>query len=216
MLLCTDNNECATNNGGCADICHNTAGSFTCSCHPGYHLSGKNCYSKSEIIGYRKCMAIQLSLLLLPFYNDIHIFIYDSWLCLYIYISLLDINECSLNTDQCTQVCADTDGSYYCKCNNGYLLAADGYTCNGKHKTFFRNPIGALNTSCTWAYLSISIQIHQHDCVCSFQINVNVTQTMEDVKAPVLIQQEAIDVHVVLVMYWHQINTVAMVWYYNS
>ena len=43
LMLCysyvTDINECATNNGGCAQICNNTAGSHQCSCGPGYTLN---------------------------------------------------------------------------------------------------------------------------------------------------------------------------------
>uniref|UniRef100_A0A1X7V6P7 EGF-like domain-containing protein n=1 Tax=Amphimedon queenslandica TaxID=400682 RepID=A0A1X7V6P7_AMPQE len=38
-------NECLVSNGGCAQNCHNTIGSFTCSCNAGYALSsnGKGC-----------------------------------------------------------------------------------------------------------------------------------------------------------------------------
>ena len=32
-------NECATNNGGCAHICTDTEGSFTCSCRSGFELA---------------------------------------------------------------------------------------------------------------------------------------------------------------------------------
>ena len=45
--------------------------------------------------------------------------------------SLLDIDECALGTDTCSQICRDTDGSYRCECNSGYALDADGRTCNG-------------------------------------------------------------------------------------
>jgi hypothetical protein len=34
-----DFNECVTNNGGCSHYCHNTIGSFYCSCPPGMILS---------------------------------------------------------------------------------------------------------------------------------------------------------------------------------
>ena len=34
----SDVNECLTNNGGCAQICNNTIGSFRCSCNSGYSL----------------------------------------------------------------------------------------------------------------------------------------------------------------------------------
>ena len=44
-LTATDINECNSNNGGCAQNCHNTAGSYNCSCNNGYYLAGngKNC-----------------------------------------------------------------------------------------------------------------------------------------------------------------------------
>ena len=34
----TDVNECATQNGGCHHNCHNTVGSYHCSCNDGYTL----------------------------------------------------------------------------------------------------------------------------------------------------------------------------------
>eukprot|EP00731_Ephydatia_muelleri_P016393 Em0009g817a len=45
---CADNNECSPNGGKgpCAQICTNTAGSFTCSCNVGYTPSGYNCNGK--------------------------------------------------------------------------------------------------------------------------------------------------------------------------
>ena len=37
--ICTiDVNECDSNNGGCADVCENHNGSFTCSCSTGYEF----------------------------------------------------------------------------------------------------------------------------------------------------------------------------------
>ncbi|XP_078621276.1 uncharacterized protein LOC144887750 [Branchiostoma floridae x Branchiostoma japonicum] len=36
---CNEINECETNNGGCAQICTNTIGSFQCSCQDGFSLS---------------------------------------------------------------------------------------------------------------------------------------------------------------------------------
>jgi len=45
----TDINECATNNGGCADeaSCTNIEGGFTCSCSPGFTGDGFICTGKS-------------------------------------------------------------------------------------------------------------------------------------------------------------------------
>ena len=44
----TDDDECATNNGGCDHYCTNTIGSFVCSCYPGYTLDGdgRTCLGK--------------------------------------------------------------------------------------------------------------------------------------------------------------------------
>jgi len=41
----TDIDECAVNNGGCQHECHNTIGSYSCSCHNGYslHENGHDC-----------------------------------------------------------------------------------------------------------------------------------------------------------------------------
>ena len=45
MGLLLDLDECAVNNGGCAQICSNTEGSFTCSCNPESTLAsnGRDC-----------------------------------------------------------------------------------------------------------------------------------------------------------------------------
>ena len=44
----SDVNECLSNNGGCAQICTNTVGSFTCSCNTGYSLGAdtRSCVGK--------------------------------------------------------------------------------------------------------------------------------------------------------------------------
>ena len=42
-----------------------------------------------------------------------------------------DIDECSDGTDDCSQTCTNTVGSFICGCNSGYELDSDGLTCNG-------------------------------------------------------------------------------------
>ena len=46
-----DMDECATNNGGCSAgaSCINSAGSFTCTCLPGYSGDGFTCTGKSSL-----------------------------------------------------------------------------------------------------------------------------------------------------------------------
>ncbi|MBM4779431.1 MAG: hypothetical protein GQE15_17120, partial [Archangiaceae bacterium] len=53
-LVCTDIDECATNNGGCASVaaggvCTNTAGSRTCACAPGYAGNGFTCSPNGDL-----------------------------------------------------------------------------------------------------------------------------------------------------------------------
>ena len=43
---------------------------------------------------------------------------------------LTDLDECSLGTHSCQQVCVNNDGSYDCDCEEGYALNSDGRTCS--------------------------------------------------------------------------------------
>ena len=44
-----------------------------------------------------------------------------------------DIDECSMQVDECDHTCNNTLGSYTCSCNDGYLLDRNGLQCNGKY-----------------------------------------------------------------------------------
>ena len=43
-----------------------------------------------------------------------------------------DKDECMLANSGCQHMCTNTDGSYKCYCNSGFLLKPDGLTCQGK------------------------------------------------------------------------------------
>lgn len=47
-----------------------------------------------------------------------------------------DINECATNNGNCSQICTNTVGSFYCSCMDGYTLNANGKACNGKHPAY--------------------------------------------------------------------------------
>ena len=46
--------------------------------------------------------------------------------------NFLDIDECAMELDGCSDdaACTDTDGSYECTCNSGFT--GDGFTCTSK------------------------------------------------------------------------------------
>lgn len=56
--------------------------------------------------------------------------------CIAINRTCQDINECELNKDGvlCLGRCENTQGSYRCDCPQGFLMASDGKTCQGKYK----------------------------------------------------------------------------------
>ena len=48
---------------------------------------------------------------------------YTVWIC-------IDINECA-GDHGCHHLCNNTDGSFHCYCNPGYMLDSNGTTCTG-------------------------------------------------------------------------------------
>ena len=50
---------------------------------------------------------------------------------------ILDINECNemiggiVSNGGCQHRCSNTNGTYFCSCNDGYSLAVDGRACEG-------------------------------------------------------------------------------------
>ena len=107
----TDINECAENNGGCAQICTNSAGSFMCSCNNGYILDVDRLFCKGKLVGL---------------YVTLHIVIKMA-------INAIDVNECSESNGGCGQICTNTIGSFDCSCNLGYELNSNRFSCDGKH-----------------------------------------------------------------------------------
>ena len=43
----------------------------------------------------------------------------------------------------CTQRCYNTYGTFMCRCDQGYELGPDGFTCNGKNVVLFFLPLRA-------------------------------------------------------------------------
>ena len=43
--------------------------------------------------------------------------------------SVADIDECLGNNGGCEQLCVNSEGSFSCACNQGYILSPDGQRC---------------------------------------------------------------------------------------
>ena len=73
---------------------------------------------------------------------------------IYIHLSLypdIDIDMCSDNNGGCSQICTNTEGSFICECNIGFVLDNDGATCNGEyyvHETY------------TYVFTNVYVQMH--------------------------------------------------------
>ena len=106
VIIILDVDECQDNNGGCAQLCNNTVGSFICGCSEGYTLNADdiNC-------------------------SGMHY--HSSFSCKSNLNVCTDIDECVLKLDPChdNATCFNTDGRFNCNCNEGY--EGDGLVCTG-------------------------------------------------------------------------------------
>lgn len=109
-------------------MCVNTRTSYHCQCRDGYSLAadGRSC---EGVLGpvtvtfprdWQNIVPILCSILLL------HITQIDGLLQCLVFA---DVDECSLGTDSCHQLCINVIGSYHCDCEEGYALNSDGRTC---------------------------------------------------------------------------------------
>ena len=69
-------------------------------------------------------------------------------------LNFSDVDECSADTDNCTQNCENTDGSFTCSCNDGYTTTDNGITCDG-----YDFCLHFEMTLCKWYYISQLIYI---------------------------------------------------------
>ena len=73
-------------------------------------------------------------------------------------LNFSDVDECSADTDNCTQNCENTDGSFTCSCNDGYTTTDNGITCDGMIlSTFWNMTLQMITTSSTMQFYILKI-----------------------------------------------------------
>ncbi|KAI5090143.1 growth arrest-specific protein 6 precursor, partial [Silurus meridionalis] len=139
-----DVNECSKENGNCEHECSNSVGSYHCSCHDGYRLSGHHrcldvdeCTDVPDVCGTSQCRNKDGSYECLCdggyFYNN------ETKSC-------DDVNECE--SAVCEEQCVNTPGSFRCYCDGrqGKKLGRDLSSCEVMNRFDSRSVILLLRT----------------------------------------------------------------------
>ena len=124
FMVAIDINECDTSPCSSDATCSNTDGSFQCTCNNGFSGNGTTCTG--------------IKIVLIYWIAEIYLFnVTFSWiisktkfLFIFLFIAIIDINECASSSCSSDATCSNTDGSFQCACNNGFN--GDGTTCTGK------------------------------------------------------------------------------------
>jgi hypothetical protein len=118
-----DVDECANaGSHNCSSItstCQNKDGGFSCTCKTGYMQ--KNLYECKGQLENLHVIRKSKNGILVSYVN------FALWLE---FASNLDFDECEANTDGCSQICSNVNGSYDCDCHFGFSLNDDRKTCS--------------------------------------------------------------------------------------
>ena len=77
------------------------------------------------------CVLATLAIVLLLITGLAMVSILYMWVSVHLRV-LSDTNECLTSNGNCSQICINAMGSYFCSCLSGYNLAADSRTCEGR------------------------------------------------------------------------------------
>lgn len=120
MYVCIDHSECDNGTDSCDQHCHNTNGSYYCTCDDGYKLQpdGNTCQGIIQVIWYMNTIYLWYS---------------------------IDIDECKYHLAGCNQICINTIGNYTCDCFKGFQLKANNRTCIGEWMWFIMSQYESLH-----------------------------------------------------------------------
>ena len=119
-----------------AGDCRNTAGSYSCSCHPGYRLEGGGCVDRDEcgeqqLCGRGECRntegGYECSCQQGYGFDGVTCFDLDEVIILWLYVVWNAavgylILQCLIGNPCVHGVCSNVEGSYECDCHDGFYL----------------------------------------------------------------------------------------------
>ncbi|XP_052777286.1 uncharacterized protein LOC128214704 isoform X2 [Mya arenaria] len=147
---CRDINECEKHHD-CHHSCENTVGSYRCSCREGFKLDlsdRRSCKPDAECDEGEEdtpCNENQYCLIL----NGNHTCeCFPGFETLANSSSCKDKDECAAETNPCDQNCTNTDGSFVCGCNTGFILSSDKFSCMECEDGFYGDNC-SLECSCS-------------------------------------------------------------------
>ncbi|XP_066924468.1 uncharacterized protein [Clytia hemisphaerica] len=119
--------QCSNPSSSCVATCHDSIGSYHCTCSKGYKLSGKHlCVDQNECStnthGCQHYCYNNHGKYSCGCKNGYTLNPLDGKTC-------LDIDECKYANGGCEQICHNKPGAYSCQCRKGFKLDADKRSC---------------------------------------------------------------------------------------
>ena len=142
---CDDIDECQMSNGGCEFGCRNIVGSYECYCYYGHNLTNKT-HCDNETSATTTTASSGCPIGYVEHYSG----------------ECVDEDECDFYTN-CQHSCVNTEGSFYCGCDEGYELADDLYNCTDV------NECHQMNGGCEFGCHNT---IGSYECYCHYGLEL--------------------------------------------
>ena len=81
------------------------------------------------------------------------------------YVNFLDRNECETDNGGCDHKCVNKNGTFECKCNDGYKLEDDKKTCSGNILIKWCKRADTLGHVLLECYLTCSVHLQSCNAV---------------------------------------------------